>query len=153
MPSCLYMSKDGQKLFGREALDQKYLDPAGYFENLKQYVLKSSGFQIRHNGSAQWVEPHELVGLYLGELVRRAESAAGRKADHAVPSIPATYTAREEAVMRKAAAIAGLSDVEFLHEPVAAAIHYAETGQLSLKEGELSLVYDFGGGTFDATLI
>lgn len=156
VPSCLYIAEDGQKLFGRDALEYKYLNPSRFLDGLKERILKDSPAFIREGDEsypAEWLAPHELAGLYLGEMLRRAERVVGGSAEVAVLAIPATYTDREKKVMYDAAELAGLRDVEFVYEPVAAAIHYADSGDLNLQPGQLALVYDFGGGTFDATLI
>jgi hypothetical chaperone protein len=96
-----------------------------------------------------------MIGIFLLELKRRAERALGAEADAAVIGRPARYAMDAEADnfalhrMRKAAEFAGFKRIEFVPEPLAAALDLRR----GLKDEKLVLVGDFGGGTSDFTLL
>lgn len=99
--------------------------------------------------------PEELVAEVLKKLKLEAEKVAAERGEselhEALITVPATYQAYKRKLMQEAATQAGFSQIELLEEPVAAAIYYS--GHATVKSGDIILVYDLGGGTFDATLI
>ena len=93
--------------------------------------------------------PEALTGHLLAHVVT---AAGGAGAVGAVTlTHPATWGEFKLDLLREAGRVAGLSDVELIPEPVAAAGHYARLGRLSA--GDAVAVYDFGGGTFDAAVV
>ena len=95
------------------------------------------------------------MGEILGRIKVEAEKMTGTTLGEAVVTIPATFSVYKQGFIEKAAQQAGFSSVSLLEEPVAAALYYLHQGMNSqtLVEGDIILVYDLGGGTFDAALL
>jgi len=96
----------------------------------------------------------DIVTAILSHIKGFAEiEGNGAWIEKVVLTVPASYTASDsrKEVMRKAALRSGFKEIEFMGEPVAAALHYADVS--GDKEPGLILVYDLGGGTFDAALL
>ena len=99
----------------------------------------------------------ELIGLFLGEIRRRVEAHTGERVDGVVLGRPVNFVGREDAAaneqaesrLRQAARQAGFQEITFELEPVAAALHY----ELSVDRPQNVLVFDFGGGTLDLTVM
>ncbi len=102
-------------------------------------------------------ELEELIAIYLREIRQRVEAETGQKVDGVVLGRPVNFVggsepahnARAEARLREAAERAGFRQVAFELEPVAAALHY----ELSAAEPQNILIFDFGGGTLDVTVM
>jgi molecular chaperone DnaK len=94
--------------------------------------------------------PEALSALVLAKLLRDVEAHCGEAVDHALITVPANFTDVQRKATLGAAALAGLRQVSLIEEPIAAAAHYGH----SRRDAEQTLlVYDFGGGTFDATVL
>jgi molecular chaperone DnaK len=94
--------------------------------------------------------PEALSALVLAKLLRDVEAHCGEAAEHALITVPANFTDVQRKATLGAAALAGLTHVSLIEEPIAAAAHYGH----SRRDAEQTLlVYDFGGGTFDATVL
>jgi hypothetical chaperone protein len=97
----------------------------------------------------------DIVTLYLGELKRRAEEILGEQIQAATLGRPVRFSdqpeqdQKSEQILREAAQAAGFAQVDFELEPVAAALYY----ELSLERPENVLIFDFGGGTLDITIV
>jgi molecular chaperone DnaK len=92
----------------------------------------------------------EISAEILKKLMRDAEAAIGQKLRKTVITCPAYFSSPEVENTRKAGELSGLEVTEIVREPTAAAVYY---GVENLREGEKVLVYDLGGGTFDATIL
>ncbi|MBN1204861.1 MAG: TIGR02266 family protein [Myxococcaceae bacterium] len=91
----------------------------------------------------------EVQGLILRECKEMAEQHLGQKVERAVVTVPAYYSEPQREAVRKAGALAGLKVERILNEPTAAALAYGLNRELDKRV----LVYDLGGGTFDATIL
>jgi molecular chaperone DnaK len=91
-----------------------------------------------------------VAALVLKKLAYDAESLGSSRVDSAVITVPAHFTDPQRRAVLAAAALAGLPVLGLVEEPVAAALHY---GVASASQDRILLVYDFGGGTFDATAL
>lgn len=94
--------------------------------------------------------PEGLSALLLGKLRFDAEADASREVGGAVISVPAHFNDLQRKAVAAAASLADLPLMDLIDEPVAAALHYGVAGR---AHGEVLLAYDFGGGTFDATVL
>lgn len=96
--------------------------------------------------------PEQISSFILKKLKQDAEEKLGDEVTHAVITVPAYFTEKQKNATRKAAELAGLKVKKILAEPTAAAIAY---GVDNLKPGEAKtiLIYDFGGGTFDLSIL
>ena len=119
-----------------------------------------SGLAISHEGTdifGRHYELEELLALYLREVRERVEAEAGEAVDGVVLGRPVNFVGsggeadnqRAESRLRQAAEMAGFRDIAFELEPVAAALHY----ELTVREPQNTVVFDFGGGTLDITVM
>jgi molecular chaperone DnaK (HSP70) len=95
------------------------------------------------------VSAPEASSLVLKELKRRAEAALGASVSHAVITVPAYFDDAARQATRDAAILAGLEPLRILNEPTAACVAYG----LGKEENGVYAVYDFGGGTFDVSVL
>jgi hypothetical chaperone protein len=128
--------------------------PGRFFQSIKSFLSDQD-----YGGTDVWgkfMTMEELVALYLSELKRRADSYSGQEIDGVVLGRPVYFSSDGEGNqlaqerLRKAAEMAGFKEVHFQYEPVAAALHY-ELEQAQSEE--YVLVFDFGGGTLDTTIV
>jgi molecular chaperone DnaK len=98
----------------------------------------------------QVVQPSDVVTRVIQKLRTDAETTLDEAVTHAVLTRPAMFDTRQQTVLADAAAAAGITHVELIEEPVAAAIAFAHGGG---HVGDGVLVYDFGGGTFDVAFV
>ncbi len=146
-PSAIFFDEENPELIrvGIEALNSRHLNPARSVRWIKRH-MGDTEYKVGIDGT-DWT-PVELSALILKKLKQDAETAHGEIRD-AVISVPAHFDeVRRKATMDAGTAV-GLNVIAIVNEPVAAALYYATTRQVSGKV----LVYDLGGGTFDVTLM
>jgi molecular chaperone DnaK len=157
-PSVVAATAKGEYLVGESAKNQALVNPENTVSSVKR-LLGSTG--LLSMGDRSW-RPEELVAMILGSLRKDAERHLGRDVTEAVITAPAHFSDRERRALVEAGRLAGLEVLRIVNEPTAAAVARA-WGALS-KEGagsrsgsakasSIVLVYDFGGGTFDVTLL
>jgi molecular chaperone DnaK len=140
VPSVVHASPDGTFQVGQVAVEFQATDPANVTAEFKRLMGTSETINLPALGRS--LSPAELSAKVLQYLIRRAERAVREgPIQAAVITIPAT---------KEAARLAGLLHAPLLQEPIAAAI--ASAGYAELREGYW-LIYDFGGGTFDVSLV
>jgi molecular chaperone DnaK (HSP70) len=143
VPSSVLLTKGGERVVGYAAERRKATRPGHYQEQFKRAL----GRERVLLGDAE-VRPEELVAEVIAFLRREAEHT-GAPATEAILTIPASYEQHRRDLMLEAAAAAGFARTRpLLEEPVAAAFAREAT-----PANELVLVYDLGGGTFDAALV
>jgi len=145
MPSCVGLSPDGTLLVGREARNQYTVYPERTILSVKRQMGSATPLPI----AEQSFRPEEISALILKKLKAAAEAHLKQTVSKAVITVPAYFDEAQRKATRNAGEIAGLEVVNILNEPTAAALAY---GSLSDQEG-ITLVYDLGGGTFDASLV
>ncbi|MBD2459198.1 Hsp70 family protein [Nostoc sp. FACHB-87] len=152
-PSSVYLTEGGEVLVGQAAENNRMLDIRRYRREFKRDLGINEPYLIGERS----LLPQNLVADVLRKLKIEAEkivTALGQRSiENAVITVPATYQQYKCNLMQKAAEAAGFRSVKLLEEPVAAAIYYTHHNKNKLQDGEKILVYDLGGGTFDATLI
>lgn len=136
-------------LVGTPAENVGRSDPACYREEFKRDLGSTTPILL----GDKTFRPEELTAEVLRVLREQGEQLHGSPIAHAVLTIPASYgpADRRRDLMITAAELAGFAEVELLAEPVAAA-HAPITGK-PFTPGDVVLVYDFGGGTFDTALV
>jgi molecular chaperone DnaK (HSP70) len=147
-PSAVYW--DGQQmLVGTLAERKKRADPAGYGEDFKSNLSQDTAVQL----GARRFRPVEQMAAVLATLRAEAERLHEGPVIRAVVTVPASYATGDprRAWMIAAAEAAGFTTVELLPEPVAAA--FAPLTGAGFHQGDLVLLYDLGGGTFDTALM
>lgn len=143
VPSVVGLSRTGELLVGQRAVDRSF------GPELRE-TKRGTGRNIRYQlGESQYTS-EEVAAIILRYLKRNAEVFLGSPIEHVVISVPANYEdVRRRAVM-SAAQLAGLQVVRLINEPTAAAMAYGIT---RLDRNETILVYDFGGGTLDVSIL
>jgi len=143
LPSAVGCDERGRLLVGREARNRRLLDPGGTVLSVKRRMGEDVTLPIGRRP----LSPPQISALILGALLDRVEGAVGRRPDRAVITVPAFFDDRQRQATRDAGELAGLRVERLVNEPTAAALCF-QTGQ-----EELALVYDFGGGTFDVSIL
>jgi len=151
-PSAVWIDKKGATHVGQDAKDEHFRvhgeDNDAYIEFKKKM---GKDFTYRFISSGKTMLPEELSAEVLKSLKQDVERQAGENVTAAIITVPAVFGLPECNATRKAAKLAGIEQVELLQEPVAAA--YAYGLDKVKKKDVIWLVYDLGGGTFDAALV
>ena len=146
LPSAVYIDH-GNIIVGQAAINSRMKNP----ENFKSEFKRDLGQDITYYLDNRQLLPQDLYREVFSHLKQCAESHAGESIELACITHPANYNDRKKELVKTAAKKAGILNVELIDEPTAAALHYFSGKNIS--EGNSLLVYDFGGGTFDAALI
>jgi molecular chaperone DnaK len=166
-PSVVGFTKEGERLVGQVAKRQAVTNPENTVFSIKRFMGRSHGEVAQEtarvpyrvvktdNGDA-WVEirgkthsPPEISAMILQKLKAAAEDYLGEKVTDAVITVPAYFNDAQRQATKDAGKIAGLNVLRIVNEPTAAALAYG----LDKKKDETIAVYDFGGGTFDISIL
>jgi len=147
-PSVVSIDRKGRIRVGKSAYNRLITDP----DNVAAEFKRLMGFrETKHFvASGKKLTPEELSAEVLKSLLSDARRATGEEVTHAVIGVPAAFGHLQCEATRTAAEMAGLKNVIFLQEPIAASVAY---GFDSTVKGQRWLVYDLGGGTFDAAVV
>ena len=148
-PSAVYFESPANVVVGRAARNEALVAP----ELVAQLVKRDMGTDKEYSFHGQRHTPEMVSALILRELVRAAEEQTGREFREVVITVPAYFGIAEREATKRAGEIAGLTVLDVLDEPVAAAMHYTSLTGPSEAGPRHILVYDLGGGTFDTTVI
>lgn len=146
-PSVVYFEEGGTAVVGAVARNMALAEPG----RTVQFIKRSMGdpsFQLNIDGT-DYV-PEGISALILKKLCGDAAGSLGKEVSRAVISVPAYFKDSQRTATRKAGEIAGIEVVAIINEPTAAAIAY---GLARSQARRNVLVYDFGGGTFDVTIL
>ncbi len=168
-PSVVAISKTGERLVGQIARRQSVTNPKNTVYGIKRfmghnfaeeavqkdkaivpYEVKAGpdGGVIVHLGEKD-MRPEEVSAMILSKLKADAEAKTGEKITEAVITVPAYFNDAQRKATQDAGKIAGLEVKRIINEPTAAALAYG----FNRKKDEKLVVYDFGGGTFDVTVL
>jgi molecular chaperone DnaK len=166
-PSVVAITKDGERLVGQVAKRQAVTNPEHTVFSIKRFMGRAHSeapseaarvpFRVvrADNGDA-WVEvrgtkysPPEVSAMVLQKLKAAAEDYLGAPVTDAVITVPAYFNDAQRQATKDAGRIAGLNVQRIINEPTAAALAYG----LDKKSHETIAVYDFGGGTFDISIL
>ncbi|HMD36109.1 MAG TPA: molecular chaperone DnaK [Vicinamibacterales bacterium] len=166
-PSVAAFNKDGERLVGQVAKRQAVTNPENTVFSSKRFMgrkfdeVTSETARVPYkvvrasNGDA-WVEardkkmsPPEISAMILQKLKQAAEDYVGEPVSDAVITVPAYFNDAQRQATKDAGRIAGLNVLRIINEPTAAALAYG----LDKKKDETIAVYDFGGGTFDISVL
>ena len=166
-PSVVAFTKEGERLVGQVAKRQAVTNPENTVFSIKRFMGRKfsevTGEQQRvpyrivasDNGDT-WVEargkkfsPPEISAMVLQKLKQAAEDYLGETVTDAVVTVPAYFNDAQRQATKDAGKIAGLNVLRIINEPTAAALAYG----LDKKKDETIAVYDFGGGTFDISVL
>ncbi|OGQ08132.1 MAG: molecular chaperone DnaK [Deltaproteobacteria bacterium RIFCSPLOWO2_12_FULL_40_28] len=166
-PSVVAYTKDADVLVGQAAKRQAITNPENTIYSIKRFMgrkfdeidqeIKIVPYQVikRSNGDAcvniigKEYTPPEISAKVLMKLKKAAEEYLGETVTDAVITVPAYFNDAQRQATKDAGAIAGLNVFRIVNEPTAAALAYG----LDKKKDEIIAVYDFGGGTFDISVL
>ncbi|MEV4514491.1 Hsp70 family protein [Dactylosporangium sp. NPDC049525] len=148
LPSCVYAQPDGQVLVGRDAVHAARVDPARFEASPKRRI--DDGTVLL--GDREFTVP-ALIGAVLSHVASEARRVAGGQVAAVTLTHPAAWGVSRRLALVEGATIAGLPQPALMPEPVAAAHYFAGVLQRPLTAEQGLLVYDFGGGTFDASVV
>jgi molecular chaperone DnaK len=167
-PSVVGFSKSGERLVGQVAKRQAVTNPENTVYSIKRFMgrrfdevgeeLKLVPYRMVADGGHVGVKidgqdkpftPPQVSAMVLGKLKQAAEDYLGQPVTKAVITVPAYFNDAQRQATKDAGTIAGLEVMRIVNEPTAAALAYG----LDKKKNETIVVYDFGGGTFDVSVL
>src|SRR6201990_188440 len=165
-PSVVGFTKNGERLVGQVAKRQAITNPENTIYSIKRfmgrrydevneemkmvpYKVVQSGDHVAVGAQGKEYPPPQVSALILQKLKKAAEDYLGEKVTEAVITVPAYFNDAQRQATKDAGKIAGLDLKRIVNEPTAAALAYG----LDKKSNEVIAVYDFGGGTFDISIL
>jgi len=166
-PSVVAFAKDGERLVGQVAKRQAVTNPENTIFSIKRFMgrkydeVASERSRVPYavvsaSNADAWVDvrgkkqsPPEISAVVLQKLKQAAEAYLGEPVTDAVVTVPAYFNDAQRQATKDAGKIAGLNVLRIINEPTAAALAYG----LDKKKNETIAVYDFGGGTFDISVL
>ncbi len=165
-PSVVGFTKSGERLVGQVAKRQAITNPENTVYSIKRFMgrranevndeMKMVPYKVKQQGDHLSVEaqgkdytPPEVSAMILQKLKKAAEDYLGGSVTEAVITVPAYFNDAQRQATKDAGRIAGLEVKRIVNEPTAAALAYG----LDKKKDETIAVYDFGGGTFDVSIL
>jgi len=169
IPSICALAKNGERLIGDLAKRQAVTNPKDTIFAVKRFIgrrfsdlevqkeLKRLSYETRERSDGgveikmgdKWYTPIEISAMILQKLKVDAEEKLGEKITDVVITCPANFDDSQRKATKTAGEIAGFSVSRIINEPTAAALSYG----FGRKKAEKVLIYDFGGGTFDVTIL
>jgi len=167
-PSVVGFSKSGERLVGQVAKRQAVTNPENTVYSIKRFmgrrhdevgeelklvpyrvVAEGGHVSVKVDGHDKPFTPPQISAMVLGKLKQAAEDYLGQPVTKAVITVPAYFNDAQRQATKDAGTIAGLEVMRIVNEPTAAALAYG----LDKKKNETIVVYDFGGGTFDVSVL
>jgi len=166
-PSVVAFTEKGERLVGQVAKRQRITNPENTIYSIKRFMgrrqnevpeeIKQVPFKVSKDSKGNAVvealgkkyAPPEISAIILQKLKKAAEDYLGEKVDKAVITVPAYFNDSQRKATKDAGKIAGLDVVRIINEPTAAALAYG----MDKKKDQTIAVYDFGGGTFDISIL
>ena len=166
-PSVVAFAKSDERLVGQVAKRQAVTNPENTIFSIKRFmgrrfdevneemtmvpyeVVRAKNGDVRIEAMGKEMSPPELSAMILQKLKQAAEEYLGQSVNEAVITVPAYFNDAQRQATKDAGQIAGLEVKRLVNEPTAAALAYG----LDKKKDETIAVYDFGGGTFDISIL
>ncbi len=167
-PSVVGFAKSGERLVGQVAKRQAVTNPENTVYSIKRFmgrrydevgeemklvpyrvVAEGGHVAVKIDGQDKPLTPPQISAMVLGKLKQAAEDYLGQPVSKAVITVPAYFNDAQRQATKDAGTIAGLEVMRIVNEPTAAALAYG----LDKKKNETIVVYDFGGGTFDVSVL
>jgi len=169
IPSIVALTKNGERLIGELAKRQAVTNPKNTIFEVKRFIgrkyddpeiqkeIKNLPYETRkaEDGTVEvkmgdrWYSPIEISSMILQKIKIDAEDKLGEKIENVVITCPANFDDSQRKATKTAGEIAGFKVLRIINEPTVAALAYG----LGKKQPQKVLVYDFGGGTFDVTIL
>lgn len=147
LPSAVFVDENGNILVGQAAMNSRKRIP----QNFRMEFKRDLGQDIPVILGKREFRPRDLYTELFRHMAQRAVKTGGEPVEKAYLTYPASFGRKKKEQIAEAAREAGLFDIELVDEPTAAAMCYLDAGLI--KEEGRFLVYDFGGGTFDVSLV
>ncbi len=166
-PSVVAFTEKGERLVGQVAKRQRITNPENTIYSIKRFmgrrlnevpdeisqvpfkVVKDSKGNVVIEAVGKKYAPPEISAMVLQKLKKAAEDYLGEKVEKAVITVPAYFNDSQRKATKDAGTIAGMEVVRIINEPTAAALAYG----MDKKKDQTIAVYDFGGGTFDISIL
>src|SRR5881628_2865845 len=166
-PSVVGFTKTGERLVGQVAKRQAVTNPENTVFSIKRFmgrrhdevseemkmvpykVMRAGNGDVRIEANGKQYSPPEISAMILQKLKQAAEEYLGQPVTKAVITVPAYFNDAQRQATKESGKIAGLEVMRIVNEPTAAALAYG----LDKKKDETIAVYDFGGGTFDISIL
>jgi molecular chaperone DnaK len=168
-PSVVTVAKNGDRMVGLLAKRQAVTNPENTIYGIKRFIGhlyddpeiqkddKTTPYKIQKGSTGgvevklgdQWLRPEEISAKILSKIKTDVEAKLGEKITEAVITVPAYFNDAQRKATKDAGVIAGLDVKRIINEPTAAAMAYG----FNKKKNEKIVVYDFGGGTFDVSVL
>jgi len=166
-PSVVAFTDKGERLVGQVAKRQRITNPENTIYSIKRFmgrrydevpeeikqvpfkVTKAANRDVRVVAHGKQYAPPEISAMILQKLKKAAEDYLGEKVEKAVITVPAYFNDSQRKATKDAGKIAGLDVVRIINEPTAASLAYG----MEKKKDQTIAVYDFGGGTFDISIL
>ncbi|HET9359109.1 MAG TPA: molecular chaperone DnaK [Vicinamibacterales bacterium] len=166
-PSVVAFTKTGERLVGQVAKRQAVTNPENTIFSIKRFmgrrftevneemkmvpytVVSAANGDVRVQSGGKDYAPPEISAMILQKLKQAAEQYLGQTVTKAVITVPAYFNDAQRQATKESGKIAGLEVMRIVNEPTAAALAYG----LDKKKDETIAVYDFGGGTFDISIL
>ncbi|MDE2031177.1 MAG: molecular chaperone DnaK [Patescibacteria group bacterium] len=168
-PSVVAVTKNGDRMVGLLAKRQAVTNPENTIYGIKRFmghlyedpeiqkdektipykIRKGSTGGVEANIGGTWMRPEEISAMILSKIKADVEAKLGEKITEAVITVPAYFNDAQRKATKDAGQIAGLDVKRIINEPTAAALAYG----FNTKKNEKIVVYDFGGGTFDVSVL
>jgi len=166
-PSVVAFTSKGERLVGQVAKRQRVTNPENTIYSIKRFmgrrymevpaeirqvpfkVTEAPNGDVRVEALGKKYSPPEISAIILQKLKKAAEDYRGEKIEKAVITVPAYFNDSQRKATKDAGTIAGLEVVRIINEPTAAALAYG----MDKKKDQTIAVYDFGGGTFDISIL
>jgi len=144
-PSVVSVNEDGERLVGQVAKNQAITNPENTVQSIKRYM----GEDHKVTMAGKEYTPQEISAMVLQKLKTDAEAYLGEKVEKAVITVPAYFEDAQRQATKDAGKIAGLEVERIINEPTAASLAYG----LEKGNEHTIMVFDFGGGTFDVSIL
>lgn len=168
-PSIVALAKNGDTMVGVTAKRQSITNPKNTIYQIKRFIghnfdeaevqkdVKAIPFETRKSANGgievkfgeEWKRPEEISAMILQKIKADVEARIGAKVTEAVITVPAYFNDAQRQATKDAGKIAGLDVKRIINEPTAAALAYG----FNKKKDEKIAVFDFGGGTFDVSIL